>query len=390
MSDSLRFFLLVKAAPRAVTYLQQGNTFRALIKATHQAGSFQHQSNAFNLLYPALNLTQISPTTVQVNSGDQTSRTITLVNAGYGKVDQVKISDIRNDTRLTPVSSSHGNWNSTGDTITLTSSDFQQIGNNDGYLDPNESIMVVQVFQASGCQDLTVTSEINTHWGCSGESLAGVSTYGHVQIKYQTPNISVKATPSLVSCFASGESSNQKLELTNGGQGTAKQIGLSVFKSSGSGYDQSLFSKIATESFVYQIDGGTPITLTPDSVVATQSSGAYACLGANPVGKVYLTLPDLAPGQKLTLEWDMSHCAISVCQGEEVSGWAYSLDYQDGCSIGYAKNGTGQNTLDARMSIFTESPTDIKDQETKAFTFSISSYTNQLPPRHRWPTPIPV
>ncbi|UTW63948.1 VCBS repeat-containing protein [bacterium SCSIO 12741] len=379
VGDSLKFCLLVKADPKAVNYLQQGNTLRVLTDLQYQGGNAQQYSNAFNLLYPALSITQVSPSTTQVNCGDQVTRTVTVVNAGYGKVDQIRISDVRNDARLSAVSASHGQWNATGDTLTLSSSDFQGIGNNDGFLDPNESILIVQTFQGSGCQDVTVTSEINTHWGCSGENLAGVSTYGHVQIKYQKPNISAKATPSLVTCFASGDLSGQKLEFTNNGQGTAKDLVLNLFKSSGSGYDQSLFSKIVAESFVYQIDGGTQVAISPDSVVATQSSGSYSCLGQNPVGQVFLSLPDLAPGQKLTLEWDMSHCAISVCQGEEVSGWAYSLAYEDGCAVNYSKSGTGQGTLDANMSIFTESPTDIKDQETKTFTFSISSYTNELP-----------
>ena len=142
--DSLKFSISVYATVSAVDHLLQGNTFRNNVSISYEGGSMNHSSTAYNLLYAALNIISVDPTSQALNSGDTYYRNITIVNAGYGKLSNFFITDNRNHPGLLLDSSNVGTLSATGDTVFLTASDFANVGNGDAFFDSNESITILK------------------------------------------------------------------------------------------------------------------------------------------------------------------------------------------------------------------------------------------------------
>ena len=379
-ADSIVFNLATTANILAIAYQQQGNVFRNDVSLSAASGQVLHSSNAYNVLYAALSIISVSPTSQTVITGDAVTRNITIVNAGNGKLSEFKLTDIRNNAGVDLSSTNLGTLNATADTITFSGADFAGIGNNDGYFNTNESITITQTLTASGCVANTVTSTIKTIWGCEGLIRQSSNSYGHVSVNLKNPNLSISSTESLSSCFAS-QNSPQQITLTNNGQGYATNLAIDIYKSSGGAYNQDLFSAIDATSLTYQVGvGGTPISLAV-SAFTTRNDGAYACLGNSPVGRVIVTIPvDVAPGQTIIIKWNSYHCCISECNNEALMGWKYKVDYEDMCgNNNYSNTKTGEGTTSLNMTIFTETPIDIAAGETLPFVYTISSHDNNLP-----------
>ncbi len=379
-SDSIVFDIVTIANISAIAYQQAGNVFRNDVSVSYSSNQISHQSNAYNVLYAALSIINVSPTSQSVITGAAVSRNITIVNAGNGRLSEFKLTDLRNNTGVDLISSNLGTLNATLDTITLSASDFATIGNNDGYFNTNESITITQNLVASGCAANTVTSTIKTNWGCDGANRTSNNSYAHVSINLKNPNLSISSNESLSSCFAS-QNSAQEIVLKNNGQGYATNLSIDIYKSSGGSYDQDLFSAIDATSVTYQVGtGGTPVSAVV-SAYTTRNDGVYSCLGNSPVGRVVVDLPiDIAPGQTVIIKWNSYHCCISECNNEKLMGWKYKVDYEDMCANNnYSSTKTGEGTTDLNMTIFTETPIDIDAGETLPFAYTISSHDNNLP-----------
>ena len=378
-SDStIRFSLSVNANMNAITYQQTGGIFRNKLTLNHSNGNLTKQSNAYNLYYPVLSILNVSPTSKSIISGETFTREITIVNAGNGRVDNFYLTDTHN-TGIDIETVNIGRLNETKDTIHLIASDFNSIGNQDNYFDSNESIQITQSIKASGCEPITISSAITNLWGCSSQIESTVSN-AHVSISLKTPNIALSTTSELNACFASNTASSHSITLNNNGLGRSDNIVLDLYKSRGSSYQQDIFSRIDATTITYQIDDGNLINITPTTTYPTDNTGAYACLGNSPIGRLILNLPNLESGQQMIVNFETYHCNINVCTDDFLTGWKYKLTYTDVCQVNtYNQSGTGQKPNDTNMSIFPESPTDINDGETKAFNFTISSHNNDLP-----------
>lgn len=379
-TDSLMSFTInVLADMSAITFQKSGGVFRNNVTLNYSTGSVNQQSNAYNLFYPVLSITSINPSSQSVNSGDVVTRDVTIVNGGNGRVSAFTLDDIYG-TGLDLQSVNVGSLNATHDTISLSGTDFSGIGNFDNYFNSGESVTVTETFLASGCNASTITSTIVDKWGCGASTIQSLNSYASISLALKTPSISVSTTNELSSCFANGGGSTQTITLTNNGLGKSVNTTLDIYKSTGGGYNQNIFSRIDENNITYQILGGASGTLTPATTYLTTATGSYSCLGANPVGRVILNIPDLDPSEQITITFVTYHCNISVCNNELVEGWAYSLDYEDFCAVNtYNKTAVGQNENSTNMAIFTETPMDINDGETKEFTYTITSYSNDLP-----------
>jgi uncharacterized repeat protein (TIGR01451 family) len=378
--DSIVFNLSVEAGMEAISFQQQGNVFRNNVAVTFTPGEILHTSNAYNVLYAALNILNITPSSQNAITGDTVSRNITIVNAGNGKLASFKLSDIRNFSGVDLISSNLGTLNSSSDTLLLQGNDFSGIGNGDNYFNTNESITITQYLVASGCSGNTVTSTIKTIWGCGDLVRESENSFGHVTIKLKNPNLSVSSDNSLSTCFAT-QTSPQEITLKNNGQGYATNIEVDIYKSSGGSYNQDIFSAIDENSLTYQIGvNGTPVTISP-TTYATRNDGDYSCLGSSPVGRVVVTLPfDMAPGETVVIKWNTYHCCISECNNDKLMGWKYKVDYEDKCgNNNYSSTKTGEGTTKLAMTIFTETPIDIDAGQTLPFVYTISSHDNNLP-----------
>jgi len=376
--STLRFSVSISAGMNAINNQQSGTVFRNNLTLNYTGGNKSKQSNAYNIYYPVLSILSISPTSKTLISGESFTREITIVNAGNGRVANFSLSDIH-VAGIELSSVDVGNLNASKDTINLSGADFNTIGNGDNYFDSNESIVITETINASGCEATTISSAITNLWGCSSKIESSVSN-AHVSISLKTPSISVSTSSELDACFGMNTASSHSVTLVNNGLGRADNLVLDLYKSRGSGYQQDIFSRIDETSITYSIDQASPTSIIPSTTYTTDNSGAYACLGSAPIGRVLLNLPNLEAGQEIQINFKTYHCNINVCIDDFVKGWKYDLDYTDVCQVNtYSKSGTGQATNSTNMSLFPESPTDINDGETKLFSFTVSSHKNDLP-----------
>ncbi|MEM6342251.1 MAG: FG-GAP-like repeat-containing protein [Bacteroidota bacterium] len=376
----LSFTVKYSASSEARDFILSGKTPRNYLKLSSTQGVAIDSTDAYNVLYPSLSILSVNPTSQLIHTNDTTTRSFNITNGGYGRISSFYLTDLHGDG-INWIASNVGQLNASGDTLWLRDGDFASIGNGDNYLDSYETIGIVQSFVGSGCNDATVSSVLNTHWACSGEWVVGTSTNAHITVNLKLPNLSLSHSQSLASCFDSSTQNSQSISLNNTGQGTAYQVDLTLFKSAGSGYEEDIFSKIDPNSITYQWgDNGSPQSISPIETSTTQSSGDYACLGSNPIGKVQLDLPDIPAGEKLVVKFYTEACCINICQNQRNSGWRYTVDYNDACEQNpTTSTKTGQSPLDANLSVFTESPSDIRDGQTERFHYTVSSHTNEYP-----------
>ncbi|MEL7533832.1 MAG: hypothetical protein AAFN10_21135, partial [Bacteroidota bacterium] len=376
----LSFTVQYTASSEARDFILSGETPRNYIKLSSTQGVAIDSTDAYNVLYPSLSVLSVNPTSQLIHTNDTTTRSFNITNGGYGRISSFYVTDIYGEG-IDWIASNVGQLNASGDTLWLRDDDFASIGNGDNYLDSYETIGIVQSFVGSGCNDATVSSVINTHWACSGDWVVGTSTNAHITVNLKLPSLSLSTTQSLASCFDSGTQNLQSVSLNNTGQGTAYEVDLTLFKSSGSGYEEDIFSKIDPNTITYQWgDNGSPQSISPSETETTQNSGDYACLGSNPIGKLSLDLPDIPAGEKLIVKFYTESCCINLCQNQRNSGWRYTVDYNDACEQNpESSTKTGQSPLDANLSVFTESPSDIRDGQTERFHYTVSSHTNEYP-----------
>lgn len=380
VSDSIKFYVSAVAYSAAIDFLTQGNILRNDINVTYSGGSANFTSSAYNLLYAALSITNISPSTKAILTGDSYNRNITIINAGYGKLSSFYVVDTRNNSNLDLLSSNIGTVNATADTIFFSGSDFSGMGNGDNFFDSNESFVFTETLQANGCGNITTTSTITAEWGCEGNIRTTSNSYAHANISFEIPNINSSVTNTFSSCFGGNESSTQQITFTNAGDGVASNLVLDVFKATNGTYDEDIFSRIDHTSFQYRIGSGTYQSVSPTSTIATRNDNAYSCLGSNPIGRVLLALPDLSSGETMDVTFDLYHCNIDVCLNQKVKGWEFTLDYEDVCnSQPYSESDLGEDNTNENMSLFTETPADINDGQTESFTFIVSGHNNDLP-----------
>ncbi len=378
IGDSIVFEIFYTAKMEAIEFQSSGGIFRNTVVVTHDDGFEIELSESYNILYPALSVLDLAPFTQTVLSGAETNRSFRVINAGNGKTDLVYITDVFTDgANLVDVSKG----TISGDTIILTSSDFESVGNNDGFLDNNEFIMIEETIETYSCSDITSSSTINAFWGCEGTVELTSNNFAHVSVDFQNPSLKLITEESLNSCFGGGEASVQTLKVTNTGSGIANGIKLNVFKSLGGAYDESIYSRIDENSFTVKNGmSGVAETIVPTTLFSTDNSGEYACLGSDPIGKVILDLPNILPGDTLILEWDMYSCCINSCDNDKIKGWRAEATYTDICELtNYNTEKLGQETNNQLMSVFTETPTDLFVGEIEAYNFTISSHANTLP-----------
>jgi hypothetical protein len=376
--DSLVFEFSYTVSMDAIAFQNAGNVFRNNVTLLSDEDTTLNQGPAYNILYPVFSILSVSPTSQAILSGTTTERTIQIINGGNGKTDEIKISDLFNDASLSLFSIDIGTI--LDDTIVLSGSDFAAFGNGDNFFDQYETIQIVETVGGTSCSDQTISSTIKAHWGCDSQ-ISTVSSYAHVTLDFQSPSLKLIASEDLNSCFDTGVASVQELIIVNTGSGLADEVVLDLFKSSGSSYDQTIFSRFDPNSFSLKTTESAAYSSYGDyTAVETSNSGDLACLGSNPIGQMIVNLPDLLPGDSLFLTWDMYSCCIQTCENDKLKGWRAEADYTDVCSItSYSKSINGQGVNSQELSFFTETPVEIYDGLAADFFFIVSSYDNDLP-----------
>lgn len=365
-ASTVSFSFLAEADFPALAYHQSGELFRNTITVDFTGGSEANVTNAYNLLYPALTITNVTPMLSEVFVGQTFTRTITIVNGGYGKLSSFVVADVH-DNNLDLVAVDLGNLNTATNEITFSAADFTGVGDGDGYFEKNESIVFVQTITAEGCSD--AQSALTAYWGCNGETDASNTKYPDTEVTLYAPNIAVNASSSFNTCV-DGSADVQQLVYTNNGTGPANDVVVEVYNNPSSAYTR------IDEGSIQLTQGGSTVTLIPDAL----QDAEHVCLGSNPKGGFTVTLPPIQPGESVTLNWDSYTCDTEVCAIVNLFGWKYKTDYTDMCfQQTYTKNGTGKAKQYKDFDVFYESPSDLSDGETGTYTFILQKANFRMP-----------
>ncbi|MCT4582895.1 MAG: FG-GAP-like repeat-containing protein [Flavobacteriales bacterium] len=379
VGDSVQFSIAYTANQDAIAFQNSGGIFRNGIDLFCNEDTLSTQSDSYNILYPVLSILSVTPKNQTIVSGTSSSRTINIINGGNGKTDRIYLTDVQNTGNLTVLGSNIGTIS--GDTIILSGADFSSIGNNDHFLDQNESISIVETFSGTSCSDVLNRTSFNVLWGCEGDQINSSTSYSNITIDFQTPSLKLVASESLNSCFGNGNASAQQLSVINTGSGLASNVAIDIYKSKGNGYNENIFSRIDENSLTYKVGAnGQVINVTNAVNTVCNSAGDYSCLGNSPIGKVAFTLPDLLPDDTIYINWDSYSCCLQTCSNDAVKGWESDVSYSDVCgSQNYSKSLVGQNDNSQYVTFFTETPLELYANQTEDVTFLFSSYKNNLP-----------
>ena len=380
VGDTLNFKVGIIALCDAIHEQLQGTVFRNNITLNHDGGSANVQTNAYNILYASLSILSTTPKNHTISSGSSYDRTIQIINGGNGRINSFYLVD-NHLSELNIESVNLGTLNATKDTLFFSAVDFLSVGNNDGYLDQNESINVTESVSGTSCSDATITSYLRAGWkGIDGNECQYHESVFNTTVDYEEPQISLTSSDAMSYCFGSAALNQQSLTLTNTGEGKAVSIVVDIFKSSnGSSYNQDLLSKFETGNVTYSLNGGATQSIAASNILTTRNDGDYACLGANPKGGFTLTFSELDENDEIVIYWDATYCPLASCNSPDVGGWAADISYSDVCSgNNYSGGKTGQSTYNSSMALFSESQPDIQDGATLPFTYTISSYSNDF------------
>ncbi|MEL6254697.1 MAG: VCBS repeat-containing protein, partial [Bacteroidota bacterium] len=342
-------------------------------------GTAESLSAPYNALYAALNIIEIDPVNQSVVSGDTTTRMVKIVNGGYGKLSSFFLTDVHGEG-IELVASDLGQINATKDTIFLSGVDFTGIGNGDSFFDNNETIIITESILAFGCSGGTISSSIDAGWSCKGEIVVDATMNANISTSLKLPSLSLSTKNALSTCFGPSTANTQEITVKNNGQGIAIDVELDIWKSTGGNYSQNIFTRFDTSSLLISVNGESAEKITPRLVYTTKNTGDYACLGANPIGRVILDLPNLSPKATAVISWDTYNCCINVCRNETNTGWKTLVKYTDACETEVkTASKVGEHDLRGKMTVFTESPYHLQEGQMGEYVFTISSFRNDLP-----------
>lgn len=377
--ESVGFSIDYEISIPARDEILNGRSLQNKVILESNEGVVESLSVPYNALYAALNIIKINPANQSLVSGDTASRTIKIVNGGYGKLSSFFLTDIHGDG-IELVGTDLGQINATKDTIFLSGSDFSGIGNGDNFFDNNETIVITERLLAFGCAGGTISSSIDAGWSCKGETVPDASMNANISTSLKLPVLSLSTQNALSTCFGPSTPNTQEISVKNTGQGIAIDVELDIWKSTGGNYTENIFSRFDTSSLQISVNGKTAEKIVPRLVYTTKNTGDYACLGSNPIGRVILDLPNLSPNATAVISWDTYNCCIDVCKNETNTGWKTEITYTDACETSVkTASKVGENDLRGKMTIFTESPYHLQAGQIGEYVYTVSSFKNALP-----------
>lgn len=365
---SISFDIEAEAGFAAFTAAQASTVFRNTVNVSYPGGSASDETDPYNVLYPALSITSVDPLSTTVFVGGTYTRTVTIVNGGFGATSSVLLTDTY-DSNLSWDSANKGTLNAAGTELTLSSADFITIGDGDVLFEQNESITITQTITATGCN--SAQSDLQAFWGCDGQTSSSNHKFPYTTIQLFAPNLAATPTSVFNTCV-DGSADVQSISLKNNGSGPANQTQVRIFHE-----PETVYTKIDPTSIRYSIDGGASTSI---SAGATTDDWAHTCLGNDGIGSFTISLPTIQPNETVVVEWDSYTCEEGVCPAMDLIGWEYNVTYTDMCfKENYTRKGVGQEEKEKGFSVFYESPSDLVDGQTGEYVFIMSSAVFNLP-----------
>ena len=371
-TDSVAFIVDVRAEVGAIDFQEGGGVFRNDVSYSWGGEGYEEETSSYNILYPALTITNITPTSTSKQTGESVDRTITISNAGFGKTDQIVLTNLISAGAFIQAVDI---GTLSGGTITISGADFSSIGNGDSFFDSGETIIITETIMAEYCGTIVSNSQYNVAWGCYAEEVLSESSYASIDVDFNKPNINISTKDSLSYCLGDGVGAQQEVSYVNTGSGYAVDLIIDIYKSTGGSFNNSILSGFDPESIQVKIaSDGT--WFTPSLSASTLSSAS--CAGSGSLGRFEFNIAELAPGDTVTVRWDMISCGLT-CSNNKVDGWRTSISYTDACDEdNYSKDKVGQNDKSKNMSVFSETPAEINEGISEDFIYTVSSLRNDF------------
>ena len=342
-------------------------------------------SVGYTIKQPDLSITTITNQSYSGVVGNVFTRCITITNEGLGELGQFSLADVHG-SGLSVSSVSPGSWThaDTTETILCNRSNFTTIGNNNSLFETGESITICETISVLSC--VSVQSAYTASWGCNNQQCQFSTSSGNVVFPGLTPNLVI--TPNngttsapMNSCMGAGNASQQQLKIVNTGLGSAVNVLLDIFQSTGTGYQSTLSSYIDQNSFTVQVGNAAPVSFTADS---TTNTNAYNCMPANSKGRVMITIPLIKAGDTVYVKWNIYSCCYNECLsvgGSATNGWRFKGTYKNTCQNSFV---IGETWGRVYSQIFGDlsnnnSPATLSSGQTGTFDFLFSNYANSYP-----------
>jgi gliding motility-associated-like protein/uncharacterized repeat protein (TIGR01451 family) len=370
VASFIKFTYRAAASCPVISFINGGGNVVNSMVANYNGNYDNKTTTAYNIRVPSLSM-NISNQSFSGVVGTVFTRSITITNSGQGSLSAVNFRQV-NKAGLQLIAVKNGTTTITGDTAwtALSGTHFAAVGNNNSFLDYNESIVIVDTLMILACSNFS--SSYLLTWGCGNQTCQSATATGSVTISNKLPNLVVTPTASLNTCYGSSNASGQSMRIINNGTGPAKDVVLDIYQ------DGNMYSRIDVSSFQIKTgNNGTYTTFTPVSTTNASTSGSYSCLGSGPKGGAKFNLSLIGPGDTIFVRWNVYTCCISFCQNSGyVNRWIYSATYFDQCknTTYYVPAAYGYGGYYKAMNVTPVIPTDMLSGEVKIFRYTIDSY----------------
>lgn len=287
-------------------------------------------TSAYDLYRPSLVFQSITNQIYNGLVGQTFTRVITIKNSGDARLSAFTLDDVHG-SGIQVNSISPGTFNNIGLTarVQLGTAEFMTVGNNDGYLDPNEQIVITQSITILACSGLT--SAYDMYWGCNSQVCDNTTQNGNVVIQNGVPNLTYAVTASNNICYGGSNISTQRLRVSNTGTEPARNVEVFVYQGYGIVQANYFYSRIDTSSLQYKIGNNNPLQNIDPTSVGNNTN--YACFGSSDaISQFKVVIPYIQPGDTVYLEWNVYTCCQSTCNNEQyTNGWMYKITYKNQC-----------------------------------------------------------
>lgn len=306
----------------ALQCLNDGQLFRNEYVLTGQQGQKSAVSENFNIETPNIVISGIQDPFMEVGLGNAVLRKLTVRNTRLGRVSSFRLEDISDN--ILSITSDKGNviTNLPGRIlIEIGPEEFEQIGNQDGYFDFGEEIIITETILADGCILVPkfVQSEISVSWGCFDETCKTSLVRATIKVLPRDDpgdKFSLTAGVEKPDCFYNS-TARQRLSLLIKPTASALQdIDIIV--------EQSVNSRGFVVGSVVLPEGFT-VTYQEEKLSACNQMVAKKILiqrsniSASPVGRNF------------DFYFDLAFCELSACDAEPIS-WRASYEYRKSCT----------------------------------------------------------
>ena len=202
ITQAATFKIKVNTQCAMSSFLNNGGLAVLRTTTLYSGGTVTKNSSPLNIKQPSLQIASITNQLKTADLGEIYVRLITIKNNGTGKLkDFVFERDYQHGQALLGTTGGVITQSGTKTTSTVSSTHLTAIGNNDAYLDLNETFVFKDTIMVQACSNLKANYEAK--WGCNSQICSSTKSSGNTTITAKNPNLEITVTPSSSKCLGS-------------------------------------------------------------------------------------------------------------------------------------------------------------------------------------------